>query len=61
MWDKDIGEGYNYKVTVDEAGTITQTIPGTQGFGNAGLIQVKTLTKEKQYTVTVQLACEPDY
>ncbi len=58
VWDKELGDSYNYKVTVDAAGTVKQEKSGDQGFGNAGLVQISGLTEKSQLTVTVQLACK---
>ncbi len=58
VWDKELGDSYNYKVTVDAAGTMKKEKTGSQGFGNAGLVQISGLSEKSQLTVTVRLACK---
>ncbi len=57
VWDKPLGNGYGYHISIQEAGTEVQSNSGNQGFGNAGFVQIKGLTAESQYTATVQLMC----
>ncbi len=58
LWDKPLGDGYMYKVTVDEAGQNLQSKSGKQGFGNVGFQEIDNLTADKNYTVNVELECQ---
>ncbi len=57
VWDKPLGNGYGYHISIQEAGTEVQSSRGNQGFGNAGFVQINGLTADSQYTATVQLMC----
>ncbi len=58
VWDKPLGDGYRYKVTVDDGGQNRTSVSGEQGFGNAGLHEIFLLTEDTNYTVSVQLECK---
>ncbi len=56
-WDKPLGFGYKYTITVDGGGGTPKTASGEQGFGNAGFVQITGLSAKISYTVKVKLEC----
>ncbi len=58
VWDKPLGDGYKYKVTVNKTSQNPQIKTGEQGFGNAGLEQFFGLTPKTNYTLSVQFECK---
>ncbi len=57
-WDKPLGNGYMYKVIVNDGGQNHTLLTGEQGFGNAGLQEVVGLNAATNYTVSVELECK---
>ncbi len=57
-WDKPLGDGYTYKVTVDGGGQNRSSVTGEHGFGNAGFQEIFGLTADTNYTVSVELECK---
>ncbi len=57
VWDKPLGNGYGYHISIQQAGTEVQSASGVHGFGNAGFVQISGFTADNQYTATVQLMC----
>ncbi len=55
-WDKPLGFGYKYTVTVDGSGA-PKTASGEQGFGNAGFVQITGLSAKTSYTVKMKMEC----
>ncbi len=58
VWDKPLGDGYTYKVTVDDGGQNRSSVTGEHGFGNAGFQEIFGLTADTNYTVSVELECK---
>ncbi len=57
VWDKPLGDGYMYKVTVDDGGQNSTSVTGDQGFGNVGLREIFGLNADTNYRVSVVLEC----
>ncbi len=58
VWDKPLGGGYRYKVTVDDGGQNHTSVIAEQGFGNVRLHDMFGLTADTYYTVSVELECK---
>ncbi len=58
VWDKPLGDGYRYKVTVDDGGQSRTSVTAEQGFGNVRLHEIFGLTADTNYTVSVELECK---
>lgn len=58
VWDKPLGFGFNYKITVQLGSGILQVIKGELGFGNAAALTINGLFPLTQYKFALSLECE---
>ncbi len=57
VWRKDLGPGYNFKVTVKQGETLIKTVSGPTGFGNSKAVIVNGLKHDILYNFTMQHEC----
>ncbi len=58
VWDKPLGDGCRYKVTVDDGGQSRTSVTAEQGIGYVRLQEIFGLTVDTNYTVSVELECK---
>ncbi len=57
VWRKDLGLGYNFKVTVTQGQTEVKTIQGPTGFGNSKAVVVNGLQSGINYDFATVHEC----
>ncbi len=57
IWDKPIGNGYSFKVTVKEGTTVVREINERMGYGPIGVVVIQGLQPKKEYSLSLSHYC----